>query len=135
VAPICSNTAFSASQFELSNVFFFFFFLVNDTYLNKAAFSPPATLALGTSAKRYSNIRAFPTRNEDLALAKNNKLTEKVRLQVRAEFLNAFNRHTLGGISTSISSANFGQVTSVSGTGKCRSALASTSKCKTPLFS
>jgi len=104
------NNAFSASQFELSNVA-----SIKDTYLNKAAFSAPATLALGTSAKRYSNIRAFPTRNEDLALAKNNKLTEKVRLQVRAEFLNAFNRHTLGGISTSISSANFGQVTSVSG--------------------
>ena len=104
------NPGFSPSQFELSNVS-----SVKDTYLNKAAFSAPLTLALGTSAKRYSNIRAFPTRNEDLALAKNNKLTEKVRLQVRAEFLNAFNRHTLGGISTSISSANFGQVTSVSG--------------------
>ena len=86
-----------------------------DTLLNKAMFSAPAAFTLGPSAKRYSSVRGFPTRNEDLALAKSNKITEKVRFSLRAEFLNALNRHTLGGISTSISSANFGQVTSVSG--------------------
>jgi hypothetical protein len=104
------NSNFSSSQFELSSVS-----STKDTYLNKSAFSAPAALALGDSAKRYSNVRAFPVRNEDIALTKTTKLTEKLKLSVRAEFLNAFNRHTLGGISTSISSANFGQVTSVSG--------------------
>ena len=39
--------------------------------------------------------------NEDLALAKINKITEKVRFSIRAEFFNALNRHKLGGISTS----------------------------------
>jgi hypothetical protein len=104
------NSSFSSSQFELSSVS-----STKDTYLNKSAFSAPAALAPGDSAKRYSNVRAFPVRNEDIALTKTTKLTEKLKLSVRAEFLNAFNRHTLGGISTSISSANFGQVTSVSG--------------------
>ena len=53
--------------------------------------------------------------NEDLALAKSNKITEKVRIAIRCEFLDAFNRYKLGGVSASINSANFGQVTSVSG--------------------
>lgn len=104
------NSAFDRSQFELSNTA-----SGKNTYLNKAAFSAPAALTLGTSAKRYSSVRAFPTRNEDFALAKTNKLTEKVTLRIRAEFLNAFNRHNLGGISVNINSATFGQVTSVSG--------------------
>ena len=59
--------------------------------------------------------RNFPTINEDFALAKSTRLTEKFRMSIRAEFFNALNRHKLGGISTSFSSANFGQVTSVSG--------------------
>jgi hypothetical protein len=104
------NTSFDSSQWELSTTS-----SAKDTYLNKAAFSAPAALTLGTSAKRYTNLRNFPARNEDVALVKSNKLTERVRFSLRAEFFNMLNRHTLGGISTSISSANFGQVTSVSG--------------------
>jgi hypothetical protein len=104
------NPNFSASNFELSSTS-----SATDTFLNKAAFSAPASLALGTSAKRYSGVRGFPTINEDMALAKTNKITEKVRFSLRAEFFDALNRHKLGGVSTSFSSANFGQVTSVSG--------------------
>jgi hypothetical protein len=104
------NSAFDASQFELSSTS-----SAKDTFLNKAVFSAPAALTLGTSAKRYTSLRSFPTLNEDLALAKSNKITERVRFSLRAEFFNAFNRHKLGGVSTSFSSANFGQVTSVSG--------------------
>lgn len=104
------NPSFDSSRFDLSSTQ-----SASNTYLNKAAFSAPPALTLGTSAKRYSNVRAFPTLNEDLALAKVNKLGERVRFQLRAEFFNAFNRHTYGGISTNINSANFGQVTTVSG--------------------
>jgi hypothetical protein len=104
------NPSFDRSKFELSNTS-----SPSNTYLNKSAFSAPAALTLGTAAKRYSSVRSFPAKNEDLALAKSNKITEKVTLRIRAEFLNSFNRHNLGGISTSINSANFGQVTSVSG--------------------
>jgi hypothetical protein len=42
-------------------------------------------------------------------------LTEKARLQLRAELLNPFNRHQLGGVTPSVNSLNFGQVTTVSG--------------------
>ena len=104
------NTGFDPGKFELSNTA-----SATDTFLNKSAFSAPPTLALGGAAKRYTNIRNFPTINEDFALAKSTRLTEKFRMSIRAEFFNALNRHKLGGISTSFSSANFGQVTSVSG--------------------
>ena len=104
------NPSFDAGNFDISNTR-----SVVDTYLNKSAFSTPAPLTLGTAARLYSSIRGFPTRNEDLSLQKAVFLSEKVRFQLRGDFLNAFNRHTLGGITTSINSASFGQVTSVSG--------------------
>ena len=101
---------FDKSKFELSTAL-----SPNNTYLNKALFSQPAPLTLGTSAPRYSQVRSFGTINEDLCLQKSQRLTEKARLRLRAELLNAFNRSKLGGIVTNVNNPNFGQVTSISG--------------------
>lgn len=101
---------FDKSKFEFSTPL-----SANNTYLNKQLFSQPAPLTLGTSAPRYTQVRDFGTINEDLALQKTNRLSEGVRLRLRAEMLNAFNRHQLGGIVTSVNNLNFGQVTTVSG--------------------
>lgn len=87
----------------------------SNTYINKSLFSDPAALTLGNSAVRYSQIRGFATRSEDLGLLKNFRFMERFRAQIRAEFLNAFNRHTLGGPNTNITNVSFGQITSVSG--------------------
>jgi hypothetical protein len=73
------------------------------------------------------NVRTFPYRfawarfprqnNFDLSLAKNTALTEGIRLQFRAEFINAFNRVWLAnpngtnGLITDPVSTSFGQVT------------------------
>ena len=86
-----------------------------NTYINKALFSDPPALTLGTGARTYSQIRGFGTSTENLTLTKSQALTERVRFQIRTELLNALNRHQLGGINTSVTNANFGQVTSVSG--------------------
>ncbi len=104
------KSAFSGSDFELSTAG-----SPNNTYLDKSKFSDPAPLTLGAGAKRYSQVRGFGTINENLTLTKSHPITEKVRFQIRAEMLNLFNRHQLGGINTSITNPNFGQVTSVSG--------------------
>ena len=104
------NPDFDKNRFELSTAR-----SPNNTYLNKALFSTPAPLTLGTSAPRYAQIRGFGAANEDLTLHKAFRIAEGVRLQLRGELLNAFNRHQLGGITTSINSVNFGQVTTVSG--------------------
>ena len=104
------NPAFNSSNFNLADTK-----SAANTYLNKALFSAPAPLTLGTGARVYGSIHGFGTRNEDFSVQKTVPITEKLRFQLRGELLNAFNRHTLGGIQTSFSNASFGQVTSVSG--------------------
>ena len=50
--------------------------------------------------------------NWDLSLFKNNKLSERVGLQLRFEAFNIFNHASFAGISANFDAANFGQVTS-----------------------
>jgi hypothetical protein len=84
-------------------------------YLNTQYIKQPAPFTYGTSAPNVSQIRGFWGRSENIALQKNWTVKERVRFQLRAEALNAFNRHTFGGISTNPNSTTFGDVTSVSG--------------------
>ena len=46
-----------------------------------------------------------------MGLQKDFQFNEKYRGQIRAQFLNAFNRHSMGGIQTNITNPQFGQVT------------------------
>ena len=50
--------------------------------------------------------------NTDFALLKNNRLWERANLQLRLEVYNLFNRASLGGISSSLTSSTFGKATS-----------------------
>jgi hypothetical protein len=104
------TSGYSKSAFELSAPS-----SAVNTYLVKSQFSDPTPLTLGTSAPRYTQVRSFGTVNEDVGLQKNHRFGEKFRFQLRADFLNAFNRHQLGGIITAITNPLFGQVTGVSG--------------------
>jgi hypothetical protein len=101
---------FDKSRFELSTLS-----SPSNRYLDKTKFSDPPQLTLGNGAPVYAQTRTFGTINEDLALRKVARLGESWRLQFRAEALNAFNRSTLGGITTSVTNSQFGQVTSISG--------------------
>ncbi len=87
----------------------------NNLYLNRQYIQQPAPYTLGTAAPNVSQIRGFWGRSENISLQKNFSVHERARLQFRAELLNAFNRHTFGGISTNPNSVTFGNVTSVSG--------------------
>ena len=68
-----------------------------------------------------NNIRTFPSRIAafrgqplnlwDLSLIKNFTITERVKLQTRAEFLNAFNHPQFNDPNTDPTSSNFGKVT------------------------
>lgn len=104
------NPNFDKDAFQISPVT-----SPSNTFLNTALFSDPAPLTLGNAAFRYGQLRNFARRNEDFGLQKNTKLGERFRFQLRAEFLNAFNRSTLGGIQTTVTNPQFGQVTSISG--------------------
>jgi hypothetical protein len=104
------NSSYNRDIFNFANVM-----APENTYLNKSLFSDPAPLTLGASAPRYTTIRGFGTISEDAGILKNFRIHERYRVQLRGELLNIFNRHQLGGIQTSVTNAQFGQVTSVSG--------------------
>ncbi len=68
---------------------------------------------LGNAPRFISNIRSSPFRNTDLSVAKFFRITERFRLQFRAEFLNAWNRPLFGGLNSIgnfATAGNFGQL-------------------------
>jgi len=79
-------------------------------YFNTSVFSQPALYTIGNMS-RTSDIRAPGLRNFDLSLFKNFQLTEKLKLQYRAEAFNAFNTPQFGAPNSSVTSASFGVVT------------------------
>jgi len=88
-------------------------------WINPAAFAPPAGLTYGNEPSRMTQLREGATRNADLAVSKSFDITERVKTQFRAEFLNAFNHPQYGGeyyggwgsnINLCLDCGNFGQV-------------------------
>jgi hypothetical protein len=61
---------------------------------------------------RFSGIRGDGLNNWDLSLVKNTGITERARLQFRAEFINAFNHAQFSSPNTTPTSGSFGRVTS-----------------------
>ncbi len=64
-----------------------------------------------TMPSRFSGIRGAPQNNWDLSFIKNTTLKESIRLQFRAEAINAFNHAQFMAPNTSPSSTAFGTVT------------------------
>lgn len=82
-------------------------------YFNPAVFSQPAPFTFGNVGTMLPDVLSHYTNNLDLSLFKVFALTERFRLQLRAETFNAFNRVQFGGINTSVTAgAAFGAVTS-----------------------
>jgi hypothetical protein len=73
-----------------------------------------APFTLGNAAF-VLDVREPYSRSEDISIQKTFRFGRQVRAQLRGELLNAFNRHTFGGIVTDVLDARFGQITSVSG--------------------
>jgi hypothetical protein len=84
----------------------------------------PAKQRADTRIRLANNIRVFPSRltgfrrqqlNQwDLSLIKNFSVKERVKIQLRGEFLNAFNHPQFGDPNTDPTNTNFGKVTSQS---------------------
>ncbi|HYP06949.1 MAG TPA: TonB-dependent receptor [Bryobacteraceae bacterium] len=64
-----------------------------------------------TLSSRFSGIRTDGPNNWDISMIKNTQLTEAMRLQFRAEAINAFNHPQLTGPNTNPASTAFGTVT------------------------
>jgi hypothetical protein len=81
-------------------------------YFNVADFSQPASYTFGDVTRTLPNIRAPGLENLDFSLFKNFLITERVRLEFRAETFNAFNTVQFGGPNGSVTSTSFGVITS-----------------------
>ena len=57
-------------------------------------------------------LRAPGMWNQDLSIAKDFSITERVRLQLRGDAFNALNHTNLSGLTTNITSSAFGRLTS-----------------------
>jgi hypothetical protein len=78
--------------------------------LDFAAFSDAGAFAFGDASPRLSDAREFGTRSEDVALHKSARIHEQVRLEVRAQAFNIFNRPYWGTANVNFSSSDFGRV-------------------------
>ena len=67
---------------------------------------------LGNETRYNPKLRLFPNLNENLSIAKSFPLKEKVRIDIRAEAFNVFNRVRFGTGSTQLQSTTFGKLTS-----------------------
>jgi hypothetical protein len=80
-------------------------------YLNPDAFVQPANMTYGDTPRQMSYLRTPWTVNEDLAILKDFRVTEKVGLEIRASASNAFNRVVFGSPNTTRNSPDFGRIT------------------------
>jgi hypothetical protein len=83
-------------------------------YFDTTVFSQPPAFTFGNVGTRINDLRSPSTRNHDMSLFKEFKPRERLRVQFRAEWLNAFNRVQFGSPNTSVTSTSFGQITSQS---------------------
>jgi hypothetical protein len=89
-------------------------------YLNTAAFARVPVSAVSAETIRPGNIgngaiRGPASWNFDFSLGKNFPITEKLRLQFRADMFNALNHTILSGLVADITNPRFGQLTSTNG--------------------
>src|SRR5262245_11969658 len=103
---------FDSKQFQVANISASG--VAAHAYVTPGLIVDHKPFTLGTAAFAL-NIRDPWGRNEDIGLRKAFRVREGMKAEFRVELLNAFNRHSFGGIDTSVLSPRFGQVTSVGG--------------------
>jgi hypothetical protein len=90
-----------------------------DTWFNTAAFNRNAAEQLQfnrvTMSSRFSGVRGAGVDVWDISGVKNFSITEKLRMQFRAEFLNALNHSNLAAPNTAPTNTLFGKITAISG--------------------
>jgi outer membrane receptor protein involved in Fe transport len=74
------------------------------------AFALPARGTFGSLGRNV--VRGPGINNWDVSISKRTAIRENISLQFRAEFFNLFNHTQWAGVSASLGSANFGQITS-----------------------
>lgn len=85
----------------------------NSPYINPAAFVQPANLTFGNLPAVLAQLRQPTQLNEDISVNKRFRFghVETRNVEFRASAFNIANRHLLGGITTGVTSATFGRIT------------------------
>lgn len=86
-------------------------------YFDTGAFAVPPPFSLGSDSRTQPRLRTPGANNFDIGIARNQKFREqRVNLQFRAELFSAFNHTQLAAPNGSVTSPDFGRITSASGT-------------------
>lgn len=94
----------------------------NNSYFNKAAFQDPnpaggpapgTAYQFGTMPRLVGDVRSQTFLNEDFSIVKNVPIREQVHMEIKADILNAFNRHIFNRPDTGVTSPTFGQINSL----------------------
>ncbi|MBS1851183.1 MAG: TonB-dependent receptor [Acidobacteria bacterium] len=80
----------------------------NGSYFNWDAFANPGDERAGSTPRYISSCRTDPIRNLDQTLSKTFQVGERVSLEIRGEFFNAFNHPNFGAPNTRYSAASQG---------------------------
>jgi hypothetical protein len=83
-------------------------------YLDASAFSQPLPFTFGNSPRTLPDVRAMGTENVDFSLFKNFHIVEALSAQFRAEAFNLLNQVVFGTPNMTLSSGQFGVITSQS---------------------
>ncbi|MBI3682879.1 MAG: hypothetical protein HY235_21100 [Acidobacteria bacterium] len=87
-----------------------------EAWFNKAAFAAPAQFTFGNAGRNI--LRSDSLENFDLSLFREDKISERMKLQFRAEFFNSFNHPTFGIPQAAFTNVQFGQVTGTASTAR-----------------
>lgn len=85
-------------------------------YLNPAAFSQPAPFTFGNTPRTLSNVRAPGVHNLDFSLFKSFQIENRLSAELRAESFNLFNQVQFGLPNMTLSSGQFGVISSQANT-------------------
>jgi hypothetical protein len=84
-------------------------------WFNPAAWTEAAPFTFGNAPRTDSRVRTPFKKNWDIAFQKNQRLSERFTLQLRAEIINAFDDPNFLGPNTTFGSSSFGKITQVGG--------------------
>jgi hypothetical protein len=84
-----------------------------DRYFDTAQFRAPAPFTFGNLSRRLPDVRGPGLHNWDVSVIKNVLLTERVRVQIRAEAFNAINLPAFDNPATSFGASTFGRISAV----------------------
>lgn len=86
-----------------------------DRWLDSSVFSVPAPYTFGNAPRTFGGARSDVTQQFDLSIHKNTGITEKIRIQFRAEIFNLTNTARFAPPNTNFGNAQFGTVAAQSG--------------------